>query len=209
MFSRQLLARAQPRHGGSVLWLAMQQYVTPFLPVLGAFSASALTFWATSHKDKVDWERSNVEWERSEHTRLGKMRKKAYADYAAAQKRDMITCRRMAAGLGFYDSASKITEDEGLARLSKLGDDRNVSFENLRLVGSEQAVAAARQWHDAVLALRKFARNDGDSRNRDFPKLYEEAGLAGDRFYEAARRDLDVPGVVSTPSTDEMSTAEE
>jgi hypothetical protein len=74
-----------------------------YVSVLGAIIAAALTFWATSHKDKVDWERSKVEWERSEHTRLGKMRKNAYADYAAAQKRDMITCRRMAAGLGFYD----------------------------------------------------------------------------------------------------------
>jgi hypothetical protein len=178
------------------------QYVAPSLSVLGAIIAAALTFWATSYKEKV-------RWLRSEDTRLGEIRRNAYARYAAAQKLDMVTCRRMAAGLGLYDSASNITEDEGLARLTELRDDRNVSYENLRLIGSEEVVTAAREWHDSVLPLRKFARNEPNARAIPFSDLYRRAGEASFRFYEKARADLGVSGVVSRPNADEMLTAEE
>jgi len=150
-----------------------------------------------------------VQFLRSEHTRMGEIRRRAYADWAAAQKLDMGTCRRMAAGLGLYPSGAKMTEDEGLAQLSNRSDERQVSFENLLLVGSQEVVRAARKWHDAVFTLREFARNEPKVRKEDFSKLYKDAGEARDRFYKEARADLRVKGTVSTPSTDEMSTAEE
>jgi hypothetical protein len=150
-----------------------------------------------------------AQFRRSEHTRLGELRRRAYADWAAAQKLDMGTCRRMAAGLGLYPSGAKMTEDEGLAQLRKRSDERQVSFENLLLVGSQEVVTAARKWHDAVFALREFARNEPKVRKDDFSKLYKDAGEARDRFYKEARADLRVKGTVSTPSTDEMSTTEE
>ena len=140
---------------------------------------------------------------------MGEIRRRAYADWAAAQKLDMGTCRRMAAGLGLYPSGAKMTEDEGLAQLSNRSDERQVSFENLLLVGSQEVVRAARKWHDAVFTLREFARNEPKVRKEDFSKLYKDAGEARDRFYKEARADLRVKGTVSTPSTDEMSTAEE
>ena len=102
-----------------------------------------------------------------------------------------------------------MTEDEGLAQLSMRHDDRNVSLESLLLVSSQEVVTAARKWHDAVFALRRFARNEGDFRTRDFSKLYTEAGEKRRLFYYAARKDLDVPGKLSTLSTEEISTTEE
>jgi hypothetical protein len=177
-----------------------------FHAVLGAIGGVALTLLVTllvtAYHDKV-------QFRRSEDTRLGETRRKAYADWAAAQKLDMGTCRRMAAGRGLYPSGAKMTEDEGLAQLSKRSDERNVSFENLILVGSQEVVMVAHKWNDSVSALREFARNERKVRKDDFSKLYKDAGEARDQFYKLARADLRVKGTVSTPSTDEMSTTEE
>lgn len=189
----------QPRQDGTVLWLAMQSLLPT---VLGAIGGVAFTLLVNLLDDYV-------QFRRSEDTRLGEIRRRAYADWAAAQKLDMGTCRRMAAGRGRYPSGAKMTEDEGLAQLSKRSDERNVSFENLILVGSPEVVTAAYKWHDAVYALREFARNEPKVREDDFSKLYKDAREARDQFYELARADLRVKGTVSTPSTDEMSTTEE
>ena len=179
--------------------------LTPLAPVLApiiAAAAAIIGFFAASYNEKV-------RWLRSEDTRMGEVRRKAYADYAAALKLYMVTCRRIAAGLGLYDGASKMTEDEGIAQLSKLRDDRSVSMESVLLIGSEEVVAAARKWHYDVLPLRNFALNESKARAIPFSDLYRRAGEARYEFYQAARADLGVSGVVSRPSADEMSTTDE
>lgn len=177
------------------------QYVTPqyVTPLLGVIIGAALAFWA-----------EKVRWRRSEDTRLGDIRRKAYADYSAAQKRDMYTCRQVAKGLGLYDGVgSKMTEDEYHAQFPKIRDDRNVSFEGLMIIGSEEVVGAAREWRDAVSSpLRSFV-SEPNARAIPFDELWLRAIKARDRFYKAARADLGVSGDVSRESAYEVSTTEE
>jgi hypothetical protein len=175
------------------------QSTTPLLAVL---TGAAVTFVVSFYKD-------TVQWLRDKQTRLRDIRREAYADYARRMKLDMVTCKRMAAHLGMYESGATMSEKDALAQLTRLGDDRSVSFDNLLLVGSPKVVKAAREWHDAVLALRKWARDEPKPPASVFSKLYTEAGKARHGFYVKARDDLGVKGVVSHPIADETWTAEE
>jgi hypothetical protein len=174
------------------------QGLTPFLSLLGVLIGAGLTFLASFYRESVQWRRSEI-------ARLSESRRSAYADYAQAVKLDEVTCRRIAAHTGNYDAGGKLSVEDGLAQLSKNLSDRNAFYETLLLVGSVNAVAAAREWNEAVAALRRFIRDEPGSRNTPFPELYTWALITRDRFYAAARRDLHVEGVVARSDEDELS----
>lgn len=166
------------------------QFVVPFLPLIGVVVGAVLGYFTAWHKD-------HLQWKRTESTRNLGLRQKAYADYASAIKLETTICRRMAAYLGLHDTGGKVDPIDGLAQMAKHQDERSAYFEVLLLLGAPAVVAAAREWHNCVWALRRFVRDEPNGRLKSFGDLYELAGISRDKFYAEARKDLEVGGEVA------------
>jgi hypothetical protein len=167
--------------------------MTAYLSLIGVIAGSVITFVATSYKDAVQWRRSEL-------ARLGEMRRKAYADYAAAVKLETTTCRHVV--------SARISIEEGFALMAQHQKERTAFFENVLLVGSPETVSAAREWQSAVSSFRKAIRKSERRPTADYKELYRVAGVGRDKFYVAARKDLQVGGDVSSSTPDVLAPVE-
>jgi len=141
-------------------------------------------------------ERSN--WRRTQAVRWDERRIQAYADYGAAAKVPVILCLRMARALKLTTlAATPLDLPEGKASLGAADDRRSQLFENLLLLGDAAVIDAARKWHETVTELEGTLDPDFDGEPEGFDQLYRRVGLARDRFYELARTQLQVSGLVS------------
>ncbi len=99
--------------------------------------------------------------------------------------------RRVASGRGVGHYPHPLTLDEGRTELSAAEAEREVRWESVLLLGSAEAILAARLWHRTVWTLRRAALGELDT---NWSSTLAEAGHRRRAFYEAARRDLGVKG---------------
>lgn len=84
--------------------------------------------------------------------------------------------------------------DAGLPLLGEAEERRSQSFENLLLLGEPSVIDAARAWQAAVWHLHETLEANFDEGPEGFQQRFQAAGHARDRFYELARRQLQVAG---------------
>jgi hypothetical protein len=161
--------------------------------VLGVVVGALLGYLGSALTERARWKRERA-------ARWDEARMKAYADYGEAVKKISHLAVRIAAGRGFpHIVAPMPPTDEALRDLGVAEGERARAWEPVLLLGSADAVTAARSWHTTVWRLVDFAhgqRTDPDA----WGPTVTEANNARDKFYDSARRDLGVNGdTVTTP----------
>lgn len=165
----------------------VQQLLTLAGVVLGAgasYSAAALM--------------ERAKWRRSRDTRWDDKRLVAYSEYANALKRYAMLSYRLAAARGYPASVQPIEIDEGLRAMAEADADKSIKWESLLLLGSPEAVTAARSWTQAAWQLSYVAGGQAID-HEAFIGLFEEMGRRRNEFYECARSDLGVKSGVLPP----------
>lgn len=158
----------------------VQQVLTLVAVVLGAGS----TFTATTLAERA-------KWRRSQDARWDDKRLAAYSEYANALKQYVQVSFRLAAARGYPATAQPIDTDEGLRLLAEAEAEKTIKWEAVLLLGSPEAVAAAREWNRAAWELGWPARGHAIE-HAEYVRLYSEMGRRRNEFYERARADLGV-----------------
>ncbi|WP_460721764.1 hypothetical protein [Nocardia heshunensis] len=148
--------------------------------VLGAGS----TFAATTLTEQA-------KWRRGQDTRWDDKRLAAYSEFANALKQYVQVSFRLAAARGYPATAQPIDTDTGLQLLAEAEAEKTVKWEAVLLLGSPEAVAAAREWNRAAWELGWPARGHAIEHS-EYVRLYSEMGRRRNEFYECARADLGV-----------------
>lgn len=117
----------------------------------------------------------------------------AYADYANAVKKVISLATRLAAHQGLHQETEALEPDIALPAISAAEDERTIKWETFLLVGSKDAVVAAREWHESVWLLESLAK--GETGEVAWPEALEATSLARSRYYHTTRRDLGITGV--------------
>lgn len=160
----------------------VQQLLTLVAVVLGAGS----TFAATTLTERA-------KWRRSQDARWDDKRLAAYSEYANVLKQYVQVSYRLAAARGYPAVALPIDIEAGLQALAEAEAEKTVKWESVLLLGSPEAVAAARAWNRAAWELGWPARGHVIEHS-EYVRLYSEMGRRRNDFYECARADL---GVIS------------
>lgn len=158
----------------------VQQLLTLAAVVLGAGS----TFTATTLTERA-------KWRRSQDTRWDDKRLAAYSEYANALKQYVQVSYRLAAARGYPAVALPVDIEVGLKALADAEAEKTIKWEAVLLLGSPQAVAAARAWNRAAWDLGWAARGHVIE-HAEYVRMYSEMGRRRNEFYESARLDLGV-----------------
>ncbi|MFI6870847.1 hypothetical protein [Nocardia sp. NPDC050406] len=158
----------------------VQQLLTLLAVVLGAGS----TFAATTLTERA-------KWRRSQDTRWDDKRLAAYSEYANALKQYVQVSYRLAAARGYPAVAQPIETEAGLRALADAEAEKTIKWEAVLLLGSPEAVAAARAWNRAAWDLGWPARGHAVE-HAEYIRMYAEMGRRRNEFYECARADLGV-----------------
>ncbi|WP_030548963.1 hypothetical protein, partial [Streptomyces albus] len=129
---------------------------------------------------------------REQKVRWDERRITAYADYARAVKSTTSLLWRAAAHHGADPHPHPLSPDEAEPALAASFDRGDAAWEGVLLLGTADAVAAARRWSAAVREMHRLVRAGG----RDPAAWSEAVAAARDAraaFYDAARADLGIP----------------
>ncbi|MCM6778524.1 hypothetical protein NDR87_34080 [Nocardia sp. CDC159] len=159
----------------------VQQLITLAAVVLGGAS----TFTVTTLIERGKWQRSqDVRWDDK--------RLVAYSEYANALKQYVQVSYRLAAARGYPAVAQPIDLEGGLQELAAAEAEKTVKWETVLLLGSPEAVAAARAWNRAAWELGWAAKGQVVFEQADYLRRNAEMGRRRNEFYACARRDLGV-----------------
>lgn len=157
------------------------------LPLLGVVVGAVTTFAMTFLNERARWKRERkVRWDES--------RMRAYFDYGNAVKAVHLSALRLGCGAGYPHSVEPVVPDEAaLEELSVTEAERGQVWEGVLLLGDPETIDAARSWHESVWQIQAFAQGrltgiDG------WESAVGSAERARDRYYDCARKDLDVVG---------------
>ncbi len=176
-----MVRRPRGRHH-SVVNPVVQQVLTMTGVLVGAGTTFAFTSWT---------ERSR--WRRAEQSKWDDRRLVAYNEFAHALKHYALISQRMCAAHGFPYAGQPIDLDEGLRALAEADSEKSLKWEIVLLVGSPEAVAAARRWNKAAWELGYVAMGAAMTHG-EYVSRYEEMGRLRNEFYLCARADLGVNG---------------
>lgn len=115
----------------------------------------------------------------------------AYNEFAHALKQYVVASMRLAAARGYPNSSPPIDLDEGRIALVEADSQKTLKWEVVLLLGSPEAVSAARLWSKAAWELGYVALG-ADMSHDEYVRRYEEMGRRRNGFYDCARRDLGV-----------------
>lgn len=163
----------------------MSTVVQQLLTLTGVVLGAGATYTVTALTERAKWRRSL-------DTRWDDKRLAAYTEYANGLKKSLEVSYRLAATHGYPASTQPIDLDTGLQALAVAEADRTAKWETVLLLGSPEAIAAARRWHKAAWMLRYVARGETTIEHDEYVRLYESMGRLRDEFYEAARADLGI-----------------
>ncbi|WP_234391161.1 hypothetical protein [Nocardia suismassiliense] len=162
------------------------------LTIGGVLLGAGATYTATTFTERAKWQRSH-------DTRWDDKRLIAYMEYANALKRYVRVVYRLAAASGYPTNSEPIDLEDGKQALAEAAADRSVKWETVLLLGSPQAVGAARKWHEAAWKFRSATRG-GEVDHDAYYRHYRELTLRRDEFYACARADLGVNSGALPPS---------
>jgi hypothetical protein len=161
--------------------------------LVGVLIGAGATYTATSAADRARWRRAqSVRWDEK--------RASTYAEYGFAIKKVIGLAVRMAAHRWAHSLGEPLPPDEGVSLLADAEQERQLKWETVLLLGSDEVVMAGRRWHESVFPLEDTAR--GYQSADDWDRAVEEASRARGEFYEAARHDLGLPSTGSPRAYD-------
>jgi hypothetical protein len=161
--------------------------VSEVLPLVGV-SVGALLSWGASNIT----ERSR--FIREQRGRWRDQRLTSYSEFSVTAKETASVLFRVGAALGVDAQSDPIPLDEARPLLAAAFHNREGAFERLRMVASEDVIAAARAWVREMYVLRSLAESPTLS-SAQWTAQLNELSAARDRFYVAARHDVMYEGV--------------
>jgi hypothetical protein len=163
------------------------------LAFVGGFLVAGVGVWGS-------FMLARAEWKRSETRRLLDARRSTYVAYAREVKSEIRVCRQIGAKLGVAKSRAPLTREEGRAALAEISPRRSAELEDILLMGSEDVAQSARLWKYAQQQLEDYLLETTMPVESEYLRRYRKAGHARDQFYDAARKDLAVTGVIRLKS---------
>jgi hypothetical protein len=89
-------------------------------------------------------------WQREEALRWDAKRLDCYSEFAVAIKRFIAIAARLCAGLGLPETAQPLDPATGLPALAAADQDLSVKWEQVMMLGSPDAITAAREWRSSL-----------------------------------------------------------
>ena len=115
--------------------------ITQQLPALiGVVVGVAASYLAGALSERTRWRREQA-------SRWDDKRAQAYSDYGYAVKNVYVLCLRIANARVRGGAGDPDQYEESLALLGVLTDERTAKWETVLLLGSPEAITAARTWH--------------------------------------------------------------
>jgi hypothetical protein len=161
------------------------------LPALIGVAVGAIAaYLTTSMADRARWQRERDE-------RWDAARMQGYGEFADSVKEVFGLATRMAAGRGIAHAVEPLVPDaEAAAALAEAESKRARAWESVLLLGNPETVDAARAWWHEVWRFVWFARGWLTDAGQ-WESALAESDAARQKFYDCARRDLGVGGVVT------------
>ena len=157
--------------------LFLQQIPT----LVGVLLGAASTFAATSATERSRWRRhQSVRWDVD--------RLAAYSEYAHALKRKISIIVQIAARRGIHPNVDWTPSDNDDGVLTAAEEERTIKWEKVLLLGSDEAVIAARKWHNSVFWLERVACGTRD--DMTWAEAVEMTSRGRLEFYRIVKRDL-------------------
>ncbi|MBF6331718.1 hypothetical protein [Nocardia transvalensis] len=166
----------------------MSPVVQQLFTLAGVVLGAGATFTVTTSIERTKWRRSL-------DTRWDDKRLAAYSEYANALKKFVDVLLRIAAAKGYPAGMQPVDRGGGLEALADADADRTVKWEAVLLLGSPEAIEAARRWHKAAWHFSLGVLGEGVD-HQEYLRLFEAMGHRRNEFYDCARADL---GVTSGP----------
>jgi hypothetical protein len=121
------------------------------LPALiGVLLGALATFIKTQAAERA-------RWHRQQSTRWDDKRLAAYTEYANAVKHVISTAVRLAAVRGIYPDDEWFGRDSTVEDLAEAEEQRTLKWEAVLLLGSNEVIAAGREWHQTAFRLMRSA----------------------------------------------------
>ena len=162
----------------------MTSWSTATITLAAVVAGALLSFVTTRLTDRSRWQRE--ESHRWDPTRLD-----AYREFASALLNFNNIAWQITAALGLPSSGQPLDPATGLPALAAAESEISVQWQKMLLLGSPDAILAARTWRHESTRLECFARQilkDSD----EFKLAMQDRRLARTRFYAAARADLGI-----------------
>jgi hypothetical protein len=152
------------------------------LPTLiGVLLGAAATYATSSASERLRWRRQqSVRWDTK--------RLEAYGEYAYALKKVISIAVQMAAQRGLQPDVDWLPAEYGMEALTAAEDERTTKWEKVLLVGSDEAVMAARKWHNSVFWLQRIA--SGTRTEMTWTEAVSMTSEGRQEFYRVVKRDL-------------------
>jgi hypothetical protein len=152
---------------------------TQAFTLLGVLLGALLTWGLTTVTERARFRRDQaVRWSERRH-----------ADFAIAGKRTMSILFRVAAGRGLDDQTEPMSMEEAKPMLAEAFHDREAAFEQIRLIGDDDIVNAARAWIPKIYNMRTALERQ-ELTKPEWERLVREANGGRDEYYGVARSSL-------------------
>jgi hypothetical protein len=164
----------------------VESWAVQLLTIAGVAVGAFASFISTRLVDRSRWRRDEaLRWDTTRLT--------CYGDFAAAIKRHIGISDRICAAVGLPAGAQPLDPASGLNVLAAAEEDLSVKWEQVLMLGSPDAIAAARDWRHAAWRLEWLARGLREGAT-EYTEANKDVGAARKRFYAAVRKEL---GIVS------------
>ncbi|MEV0820178.1 hypothetical protein [Nonomuraea rubra] len=159
----------------------MQNFVDQLPALIGVLLGAVGTYSVTALTERKRWKRQLA-------TRWDERRVVAYMEYAHSIKKTISICVKLASQRGVGAELNFLAPEYSDADLAAAEEDRTVSWEAVLLFGSDEAIAAARRWHEAVFRLELMAT--GQEADLSWDLAIKATSRARGEFYRVVKREI-------------------
>jgi hypothetical protein len=155
------------------------------IPTLIGVALGALASYLTAFSNE------RTKWRREHRLRQSEKQSTVYAEYGRAVKEMYQRTMHLAHSSGLPAFGPDIAVAEARAELARANHARAVQWENVLLLGSDSAIAAARRWHESIWHMERIAAEE-QHKVDEWMTARDASNMARSEFYAAAREDLGV-----------------
>lgn len=137
-----------------------------------------------------------IRWRRSQEIRWDERRIDTYLEFARTIKKMHMTVLAIVDPPHVHNLAEPIDREIGLEMIAQAEVDRAEAWEAMLLLADQSTARAALRWRNMVKIEAEFVRSRADDVGSvDWVAAVKDVDETRDRFYEAARKSVNVPGV--------------
>lgn len=161
----------------------MQSFLQQLPALVGVLIGALATYAVTSAAERARWRRDqSVRWDEK--------RVNAYGEYARSLKRVIYLALRLAVLRDARPDSGTASAADEVAELNEAEVQRTIKWEAVLLLGSNEVVIAARNWHNSVFRLERLAY--GKPVDLPLAAAIDAISQARRNFYGAAKRDIGI-----------------